>query len=1425
MKNVGKNILLVISLLLGNIIFFSIATTNEGEVSALSYCCGQGCGGCYSANPCGVGNCTTWVSCNTSVPNCQYATTNSTGSAWWCYQAYPGGSCQSPTGGGSSPGDTTVDNCTGVNPECRTGITNCGSIGKVAGTGSCSNGGLCCAEPPPSPPPACPYDPGSGLGPSYGGQWANSPRSWGYYCGYCPATGGSFEQRGDFNRVAGNGICYNDYSPIYSCSPDGTSATVLWNRVPTPYHFNVGFYQTSSGPGPAVDISATNGSILAGSIAPLPNPTFNMNFTSTQHRGNFTGLTPNTNYTFTVRAANIYSSVFRLDSSSGNITFSCPPNCSATAPNAFNLISPINGVTIATHTTAALSWEQSLWGSGCPVNNNQYTIFTSASPTGPWTNRGTSTTETFNLTGLTAGTLYYWYVSKSNGSQSVNSAVQSFRTNSYPQIFYDGQILTDVCGQGTSGRFGPGNVTNPIRMQFGVYDFDGDTPRALQIALVPRSLSGGVASSTSATLHNWISTSGGLRMLAAIDNPNPTATLQYVQSYDPTTGIWTGTGSGEHQVRTSSSVVATMLDIRGATGTNAARTSSQNSSWYFRTRLENIFGQGAMASNPTRIWDIYAFADMRNSDGNLYGNPTWTRMGQWGVDMTPPSSSISGPSYDVSGNFNITYTASDLQGVLGVNNFVLRSDGAATLTDNTLGQALSFTGNQHSGSVNSSNYTPITTRNYSTNGIPGNNFTFSYNVQDYGCNLSVSSLNSGSPSPWILTTDGNVSVNGNTINNGGSTNIPFPTSFVSAVTNVAQGKPATQISTLSGADASRAVDGVTNGNWSVGSVSHSNTTNQDWWQVDLGQVYNITSINVFNRTDCCGARLSNYYIFVSDVPFGSTSLSATLSQSGVSSYFNANQAGTPSTQVVNRTGRYVRIQLNGAVYQSDYLALAEVQVLGSSSNTFSLTGIPSYTYNDGTNGPFFNRAAVMSGTVQTIVSPINRVSRLNKYATQYINEAVNPRNGVSWYNHLLPTVQRNNISPMINFSTTNEVATGITQIPVAQTYGGNLSALFGIAVNGKANVNLTGNVIFNPNTICNIKSIIFVSGNLRLLPNFATTAGNGCMFVVQGTISIGTGTDGSLIPLNSPTQPYYDIIGAGLVSDNQIWVDNNPRGTTVTSPQNHWRFDESAGNNVSDSVGGQTGVWSGTGTPRWVTGRYGNAGNFNGINDAVNLGVKNFGTDFTISGWFKVDTATGNMDILSALAGGHSHGVLVEINRNVNPNNLRFLYRSPVGVSGGQNLYSTTTIGLNTWYYFAAVKSGSIVRLFVNGNLEATVNLGSAELNPLGNLNVHLGKLLLSDNQRNFDGQIDDLKFYSTALSPEQVLQEYTIGSLTTSNKGEGILLRGPVVSGGSFEWNRDLFSTTNALYPAVIVNHNVNLFNFFRSDLWVREYSIRESQ
>jgi len=53
------------------------------------------------------------------------------------------------------------------------------------------------------------------------------------------------------------------------------------------------------------------------------------------------------------------------------------------------------------------------------------------------------------------------------------------------------------------------------------------------------------------------------------------------------------------------------------------------------------------------------------------------------------------------------------------------------------------------------------------------------------------------------------------------------------------GSTATQVGTNYGGVASRAIDGNTDGNWNNGSVTHTNSTTNAWWQVDFGQTRSI----------------------------------------------------------------------------------------------------------------------------------------------------------------------------------------------------------------------------------------------------------------------------------------------------------------------------------------------------------------------------------------------------------------------------------------------------------------------------------------------------------------------------------------------------------------------------------------------------------
>ncbi len=139
--------------------------------------------------------------------------------------------------------------------------------------------------------------------------------------------------------------------------------------------------------------------------------------------------------------------------------------------------------------------------------------------------------------------------------------------------------------------------------------------------------------------------------------------------------------------------------------------------------------------------------------------------------------------------------------------------------------------------------------------------------------------------------------------------------------NVALNKATKQSSNYnsrSGAD--KAVDGNTRGKWSDGSVTHTKPSKNPYWQVDLGQVYDIKSIKIFNRTDnCCRNRLRNFYIMASEALITANNTSQQLYANGAQSFENEDHL----TFSNSKRARYVRIFIPG---EDKILSLAEVQV-------------------------------------------------------------------------------------------------------------------------------------------------------------------------------------------------------------------------------------------------------------------------------------------------------------------------------------------------------------------------------------------------------------------------------------------------------------------------------------------------------------------
>ena len=199
--------------------------------------------------------------------------------------------------------------------------------------------------------------------------------------------------------------------------------------------------------------------------------------------------------------------------------------------------------------------------------------------------------------------------------------------------------------------------------------------------------------------------------------------------------------------------------------------------------------------------------------------------------------------------------------------------------------------------------------------------------------------------------------------------------------NLALHKPAVSSSEAFGGAAARVVDGDTNGVFYNNSVSHTDENQYAWWQVDLGASAPISTVNVWNRTDCCTSRLDDHWTFVSEHPFD-TSLTPEqqAAKPGVWSSHHTGPAPVVSVEKPGANGRYVMVQLS----KKDYLTLAEVEVYGGKpvpdGDWVGTWGTAQAAPIVGSQGWFTNET-IRSVVHTSVGGPAARVRFSNKFGT------------------------------------------------------------------------------------------------------------------------------------------------------------------------------------------------------------------------------------------------------------------------------------------------------------------------------------------------------------------------------------------------------------------------------------------------------------
>jgi prepilin-type N-terminal cleavage/methylation domain-containing protein len=211
-----------------------------------------------------------------------------------------------------------------------------------------------------------------------------------------------------------------------------------------------------------------------------------------------------------------------------------------------------------------------------------------------------------------------------------------------------------------------------------------------------------------------------------------------------------------------------------------------------------------------------------------------------------------------------------------------------------------------------------------------------------------------------------------------------------------------------------------------------------------------------------------------------------------------------------------------------------------------------------------------------------------------------------------------------------------------------------------------------------------------------------------------------------------------------------------------WTFDEgttTSGNatnaHVKDTWGANNGILTTGYIPEVLAGNscvYGKCLGF--TNDYITVPNFNNGPEISATVWVKFNSFGGRWIINKRDGAVNDQWQLMNYNNNV----TAAIFGGTPAIVRGKAQFLQSKINLNTWNHLTFTTNGILggyVKIYLNGKLEDTGPLTGNMF--LSTWDVKIGKEGWNSGLY-FDGSIDDVRLYNTALSSSQIKQNYIAG-------------------------------------------------------------------
>jgi len=211
-----------------------------------------------------------------------------------------------------------------------------------------------------------------------------------------------------------------------------------------------------------------------------------------------------------------------------------------------------------------------------------------------------------------------------------------------------------------------------------------------------------------------------------------------------------------------------------------------------------------------------------------------------------------------------------------------------------------------------------------------------------------------------------------------------------------------------------------------------------------------------------------------------------------------------------------------------------------------------------------------------------------------------------------------------------------------------------------------------------------------------------------------------------------------------------------------WKFDEGTSTNAHDSSGnGYNGILSTSGStkPQWVSGKLGQALNFDGSSSYVGAGAGpslNISGAITVSAWIKPTVVrVASSDIVANMNAADT----IEQYELILNNTGSVVFAASNG--GTQLDYGTQILSANTWYHIVATRdaTNNASHIYINGVADTVGRIGSVSIPTSGFGHTAIGRTGDDISGEYFPGIIDDVRIYNRQLSATEVASLYQRGA------------------------------------------------------------------